>query len=171
MAAFLTKTEVVTLAFTRGVDTKKIEDGLIESIQEKHIRPILGNDFFEAVLATPGDYSTLLTYLKNVIAWYVRYYILPDVYLDISSTGVSQIQGRGRTNATGTQVSRAQDHALETVRLHINRLTQYLNDNSDDYPNYFLAGNADNRITIAGGIIFEDDSRLTEDDDYTQFLI
>ena len=74
--------QVIDEAFTRSIGEGKFNKSVIETVQYKYLRPILGDDFFDAVLANPtsSDYITLLTYIKPVLAWYVKYHSLSDIF-------------------------------------------------------------------------------------------
>jgi hypothetical protein len=49
MAYFITKADVlaVPVVFSREVEEAKIQDDLIESVTQRHILPILGEDFYD----------------------------------------------------------------------------------------------------------------------------
>jgi len=151
----LTRDEVVILAFDRRINLVKIPDTLINVIQEKHIRPILGDDFYDAVIETPGTYSELIDLLKPLISFYVKYYILPNIYMEIADTGLNQIAGQNRNVSRDADLFMMRAATLDVCTLHSNAVYQHLKDNRDDYPLYKHWKNPQKKIVIAGGIIFE----------------
>jgi len=167
MAALLTKDEVITYAFTRKVDTVKIPDEILEVAQFRHLKPILGEDLYDLVVADPSSYSELVDYIKPFLAYHIKFYVLPIIWADISTTGVNQITGNNRVTGTKDTLETARASALETAQLHADSLTEYLDDNEDTYEDYSKGGNPENQVEILGGIIFGND--FTDDDyDYTQ---
>jgi hypothetical protein len=163
MADFATKSEVLTMAFQRTMPESRIEDGLINAVQVKHLMPILGEDFYDDVVANPINYTTLLTYLKPIVAQFVKYYILPQVYLEISNSGVNQVPGNNRTPASMDGLGIVQQNALDHAELLVKALVKYLDDNSATFTLYYPSVNPAVRYEIAGGIIFKND---IEDDDF-----
>lgn len=166
--ALLTQAEIITLAFTRDIETDKIKDGMILAVQQRHIMPIVGEDFFDLIVATPTSYSAVVDLIKPIVAYFVKFYVLPEIHAEISTTGVNIITGQNRATVTDGKVKELQNLALDTAGMHIRRLSKHLDDNSDSYPDYFKGKNADEKIKIAGGIIFEDPKMgEDEEDDYT----
>ena len=163
--SLITKAEVISIAFVRTVDQSKIPDHLIGTVEEKHIRPILGDDFFEAVIAAPLSYSSLTPYLENIIANYVKFYILPDVYREITDLGISIIQGQNRqvSDVNGLEYSR--QNTLDIAKMLIDICEKYLYDNSTSYPLYNFGNSAMNNIVIAGGIIFKKHEEFNSSDE------
>ena len=153
MADLMTPTEVVALAFQRPIAVSRIEDALINAIQVRYILPILGEDFYDAVVADAASYTALVAYLKPIIAYYVRYQILPDVFTDVANTGVNRIPGNNRVPGTSDDLGSLKQSALETAMMYVSAMTKYLDDNYTDYPLYYPGANPDNRVQISGGII------------------
>ena len=163
MAQFITPTAAVTAAFNRDVTsiTAKVPDGTLESIQETHIREILGDDFYEVVLAVvvaeTSTYDTLIdTYLTPIIAQWVKYYILPDVFYEIGGAGVARIPGQGRQAVPVEEIAKIRGAIQEKIDLYIKRLIQYLEDNKDEiiYAEY-SSMNVSREFVTAGGFIFQ----------------
>ena len=164
----LTLDKIISYAFTRDIQTDKIKNEIIEAVQERHILPILGEDFYDAIVAAPTSYSAVVDLIKPIVAFFVKYYVLPEIFAEISTTGVNILTGQNRSRASEGEVNELRNTALEMAAMHIRRLTKYLDDNSESYPLYYKTSNADEKIEIAGGIIFEKKVDDTDDtDDYT----
>lgn len=164
MADIVTKTEVITMAFARPVSENHIEDGLINAIQVKHILPVLGEDFYNAVILTPASYTTLLTYLKPIVAHFVRYYILPTIFRDVSNTGVNAIPGNNRSMGTTEDLGSVRQSTLDIANIYISALKKYLNDNSSTYPLYYKSSVPE--IEFAGGLLIRNRiSEINEDEE------
>lgn len=158
----MTKDEVLAFAFSRTINLKKIPDSLINSVQEKHIRPILGDDFYEAVIAVPTSYTALTPYLEPIIAYFVKYYILPDILIEMSDTGINQIAGQNRQVADSNALELMRQAAIETAQIRISTLNKYLYDNQTLYPLYYHTANPSYSVEIVAGIIFEKDRSQSE---------
>jgi len=93
--ALITKTEVIEKAFTNAnMDTHLIKPTFIEISELNHVRPFLGKDLYKACLAGTGlglnaDYMALtLNYVKDYLAFCVKFEILPDITYNTTSQGV-----------------------------------------------------------------------------------
>ena len=163
MADLITSTEIVLTAFDgRTIDTAKIPAGMINAIQVKHIRPVLGKDFYNAVIADTVTYATLITYIKPAIAYFIKFYILPNIFREITNTGVNQIPGQNRNPGTLDDLGSARQAALDNANLFIDVLVQFIKDNLINYPLYYSP--RANDIKFAGGmIITPNDDELEED--------
>lgn len=161
MTDLITKEEVITLAFQRPISTTKIPEGLINSIQVQHLKPALKKDFYNAVIAAPQTYDTLVDLIKPALAAFVKFYILPEIYNDISNSGINKIPGINRAAGTNEDLGSARQIALDQANLAMAAVTDYLNDNATNYPLYSPGGDPNNKVIIAGGIIFATD--YTED--------
>lgn len=168
MAYFITKTDVLTVpvVFNREIEEKKVHDDLIESVTERHIRPILGADFYDDVVANPSDYVTLKTYLVPVVANYVKYYILPEIRSEISTAGLNTIVGQNKQPVTIADLESVRQSVLEEARMQGQRLHKFLEANKDTYTLYVPAANPMNQVQIVGGIIFDKGQEYEDIDDY-----
>ena len=164
----LTQAEIIGNAFTRDMETTKIKDEMIDAVQQRHIMPIVGEDFYDLIVTTPASYTAIVDLIKPIVAYFVKFYILPELHAEISTTGVNIITGQNRAAVSDGKLGELRNLALDTAQMHVKRLSKHLDDNSDSYPDYFKGKNADEKIKIAGGIIFEDPKMgEDEEDDYT----
>ena len=163
--SLITKSEVIAIAFTRTINESKIPAYLISSVEEKHIRPLLGDDFFEAVIAAPLSYSALVPYLKNIIANYVKFYILPDIYQEVTDMGINVTQGMNRQVSDKNGLEYTRQNTLDIAKMLINTCEKYLFDNQTSYPLYTSGSAAMNNIVIAGGIIFKKHEEFNSSDE------
>lgn len=173
MSALMTAVEVRDTAFSRKVETDKIKESLIEGVQGKHFIPVLGEDLYDAILADTASYAALIAKIKPALAYMVKYYLLPEVYSEISTTGLGMITGKNNQKASREELIDQQKAALDAYSLQANLLTKFLNDNEEDYPLYYSGSNPENTIIEAGGIIFPSrstDDFYCDDDDYTMHV-
>ncbi len=168
MAYFITKADVlaVPVVFSREVEEDKIQDDLIESVTQRHIMPILGEDFYDDVVANPANYVTLKTYLLPVVANYIKYYILPDIHSEVSTAGINTITGQNKQPVPLESLETVRQSTLDAALLQGQRLLKYLTDNEDDLPLYVPGANPQNRVEIAGGMVFDKRQDYEDIDDY-----
>jgi hypothetical protein len=165
MAALLTDSEVLTLAFARDIDISRIPSGLTEAIQLKHLKPILQSDFYDALIAAPTSYTSLIAKIKPYLAHMVKYYIIPDMYVESTNSGVNRMQGSNRQNANSSELGILLDQVLKLADLFLDQLNEFLWDNRANYPLYSHSNNRSANIEVAGGIIFEKTSSYNIDND------
>jgi len=174
--ALITPTEVISAAFERQIEQAKVKEDTIEAVQIKHILPVLGEDFYDDVVANPGNYGDLIAQIRPALAYFVKLYLLPHLWSEIGTVGIAQIQGRNRNAAGYDQLGEIKQQTIDLAKLYMNKLTKFLDDNSDSYPLYYIGENAGEKIVEAGGIIFKkrlypfDDDFYCDDDDYTMYL-
>ena len=168
MAYFITKADVLAIpvVFSREIEEEKIQDDLIESVTQMHILPILGEDFYDDVVANPLNYATLKTYLLPVVANYVKYYILPDIHSETSTAGINTITGQNKQPVPLESLENVRQSTIDAAHLQAKRLLKYLTDNEDDLPLYVPGANPQNTTKIAGGIIFDLLKDYEDIDDY-----
>ena len=78
--------------------------------------------------------------------------------------GLAQIQGQNRQQADKGDLATMQNHFLDRAEMYAKRLAKYLDDNSSSFSLYSKGDNPVEKISVYGGIIFEETT--TEDDDY-----
>jgi hypothetical protein len=169
MSALMTASEVISAAFDRAVEEGKIQEALIEAIQQKHFVPVLGEDFYDAIIADTVTYAAVIAKLKPPLAYMVKYYVLPEIFSEASTTGIGFIEGPNNRKASREELADQQKAALDAYSLLMNVLRKYLDDNSSSYPLYYPAVDPEEQIIEAGGIIFEKnikDDFYSDDDDY-----
>lgn len=155
MAALVTKAEVISNAFTRTISESRIPTDLLEVVQYKYIFPILGKDFYDAVVAAPTSYVPLLVYVKPVIYWYVKYMLMPELRYELSDLGANQINITGATPVTDEGAASMMNQCLIIAEQKVQMLNDYLKDNYTLYPLYYRSLNASENCQIIGGIVMK----------------
>jgi hypothetical protein len=163
----ITKAEIIALAFSRKISETKILDNIIQVCELKYIKPVLTEDLWDAFYADPtnASYTILLAYCKNALAWWVKHAILPEIFTEISDTGVHQINASNAQTVTDQRFIEVRDNVVDIAQMHTDRITEYLNDNYASFPLYNSGLNPDSKIEIAGGIVFRTDKSLDETED------
>lgn len=169
MGNWITEGEVISQAFDRKIETGKIDDNLINSVQQRHVLPILGEDFYDAIDADTATYSAVIAQIKPMLAYYIKFYVLPRIMVEIGTFGMARIQGQNRQPADQIDYEKLRQDALEMAQLHGGVLRKWLEDNESSYPLYFRGSNPQERVKIKGGIIMRQNDPWfnPEEDDYT----
>jgi len=171
MGLLISSNEVIELAFDRNVDVAKIRDNIILGAQLRHIKPVLGEDFYDLVIATPSSYTALVEKINPPLAYFVKYYILPVLKTEVGTVGMAQIRGQNRNAPPDSDYDLMQNNALDSANMLIEELVKYLNDNEALYPDYESGLNEAKGIEIHGGIVMDGTHKKDCDDyDYTQDL-
>jgi hypothetical protein len=158
----ITKADVLEIAFIKNINDARIADGMINMVQVKHLKPILSKKLYDDVVNNPTNYSALITLIKPILAYFVKYYLLPGIYNDISNTGINKVPGNNRTPGTIDDLGSVRQDCLDVAQMSQAALTDYLNDNDTLYPLYVRNLNPLSSVEIVGGII----SRNEIPDDY-----
>ncbi len=150
-----TKHEIINAVFTRQISESRIPDEFLEIIEHRYIRPVLGEDFYAAVVASPSSYTALLTYVKPVIYWYAKYMILPELRFEVSDLGMNQLNINNASPLSDEAFALVRNQALMMAEERLKILNEYLDDNSSLYPLYYKSMNPSENADIVGGIIMK----------------
>jgi hypothetical protein len=88
------------------------------------------------------------------LAWWVKHAILPEIFTEISDTGVHNINANNAQTVTDQRFIEVRMNCADIAQAHTDRLTEYLNDNYTLFPLYYASKNPDSTIDIAGGMVF-----------------
>jgi hypothetical protein len=149
----ITKAELISETFTRTIQEARIPTALLDVVQYKYIRPILGEDFYNDLVLTPSSYTTLLTYVKPILCWYGKYMVLPELRVELSDLGANTINVNGTTPLTDEGFAAIRDQTLLIAEEKVRMLNDYLEENYTLYPLYYRSLNSSENIEIRGGIV------------------
>ena len=81
--SLISSTEVISLAYVTELDPSMIKSEVIQTAELKYVKPVLTAALYDDVIATPGDYTTLITsYIKPCLAFFVKYAMLNQQLLE-----------------------------------------------------------------------------------------
>lgn len=163
MAQLISAQEVINTCFTnKNTLAILLKDSFIEVAQLQHIRPVLGDDFYdEIVLQNNNDSLTtdnkklVDDFLKDTLAFYVKFEALEDISFNTTSKGVRSIDDEFTSPATDTQRANL---ALK-IRSHADALRDKMirfiedEDNIDKYPTYKKTENITKTVSTFGGFV------------------
>ena len=81
--SLISSTEVISLAYITELDPSMIKAEVIQTAELKYVKPVLTTALYDDVVASPGDYTTLITlYIKPCLAFFVKYAMLNQQLLE-----------------------------------------------------------------------------------------
>jgi len=81
--SLISSTEVISLAYVTELDPSMIKAEVIQTSELKYVKPVLTAALYNDVVASPGDYTTLITsYIKPCLAFFVKYAMLNQQLLE-----------------------------------------------------------------------------------------
>ncbi len=81
--SLITSSEVISLAYVTELDPTMIKAEVIQTAELKYVKPILTAALYDDVVASPGDYATLITtYIKPCLAFFVKYAMINQQLLE-----------------------------------------------------------------------------------------
>jgi len=165
-ALFITTKDLKQRSIISGaVDPDKIVQ-FIEVAQDTHIQNYLGGKLYKKIqlLITSGtiddaenaDYKTLLTtYIKPMLIWYAQSDFIPFSAFQISNGGIYKHRSESSDSLTMEEINMLSAKALDTAEFYARRFMDYMDFNSELYPEYTSTSNEDmnpDREVNFGGI-------------------
>jgi hypothetical protein len=130
--ALITTTEVVDRAMTNAnFDTHLIKSTFIEIAELNHVKPFLGEDLYNAV--SGGSYATLVPYIKDYLAFCVKFEILPDITYNTTSQGVVDNLADFTSPVSEKKLNFLRQETYKKAETFKKKMHIYLDDNKDIY--------------------------------------
>lgn len=146
----ITAAQVITGAVNnKNLDPLLIKDDYILAAELDYLRPRLGDDFYDAIVATPGTYTTLLVYIRRALAFYVLLKALPFIHFHLASQGIMVAGINYAAPVTDQQRSDLATMCENLAEVHMREMERYLANNLSTYTLY----GSDITTKIKGGII------------------
>ena len=142
-ALFITLQELKRKSIIDGnVDTDKLIQ-FVEVAQDTIIQNYLGTKLYNTLQTQvinstlTTDNTTLLnTYIKPMLIWYTQATYLPYAAYQISNGGVFKHNSENSTSVSESEITKLTRHATETADFYAKRFMDYMDDNSELYPDY-----------------------------------
>ena len=140
----ITASEVVTKSFTnQATDLALISNELITIAELAHIKPMLGLDMYEE-LKTQNHNSTLTAvnttllthYLKDALAWYVRFEVMNEMQYNTTSAGLVVNVSEFSNPANVEQFNQMKSDTFRKAQVLSDDMLAYImhDDQNNDYP-------------------------------------
>jgi len=117
-------------------DEGYFKDRYIESAQMNYIRPVLGADFYDLVLASPSSYSALMPYIKDALAFFVVAEALPMIHVNVTTRGVMMNSNEFSAPAGRDARSDVDRQLRAWGQEYLDKMERYLTDNTSTYTDY-----------------------------------
>ena len=134
--ALITKSEVISRAFTNAnMDSHLIKSTFIEISELNHLRPFLGKDLYNACVG--GSYVTLVNgYIKDYLAFCVKFEILPDITYNTTSQGVVDNIADYTSPVSEKKLNYLRQETYKKAETFKKKMHLYLDDNRVLYPEW-----------------------------------
>lgn len=155
--------QVISTAFNRSVDTKQIKQADVDIAEFDFLRPILTENFYEEVLSAPASYSSLITnYIIPAVAYYVKYVVFNDFFIEVSDRGVNHLTSDNATPVSNQARTDAKADAMYKANVLGEKLRDYLEKRklAQDalYLKYRDFTNVVSEPKMIGGILIDDNT-------------
>lgn len=152
----VTAQEVIDNVFTNNtVDPFIIKDYFIDVAQEEHIRPLIGDDLYDTILAgslSAANQTLLDDYIKPCLYFYVKYEVITDMALNTTDKGIMVSESDFGSAASGRDRADLIAKAKKMGDTLADKLVRFLNDNSSSYAEWDGMVRND-KGQIKGGVI------------------
>tara|TARA_R110000744_G_scaffold124927_1_gene230570 strand:+ start:108 stop:587 length:480 start_codon:yes stop_codon:yes gene_type:complete len=134
--ALITRGEVVQKAMTNGnFDKHLVKATFIEVAQLNHVRPFLGKELYDACVG--GSYVTLVKdYIKDYLAFCVKFEILPDITYNTTSQGVVDNIADFTSPINEKKLNYLRQETYKKAETFKKKMHLYLDENKAFYPEW-----------------------------------
>lgn len=143
--ALITKSEVISRTITNAnFDSHLIKSTFIEIAELNHVKPFLGEDLYNACVG--GSYVTLVNdYIKNYLAFCVKFEILPDITYNTTSQGVVDNLADFTSPVDPQKLNYLRSETYKKAETYKKKMEKYLDDNKTLYPEWKGCDGCDNK--------------------------
>lgn len=157
----ITQDEIKTIALNQQkFDKGLITDSAIMAASNKYIKPVLTDDLYKEVVAqnnndtlTPENETLLNDYVKNSLAYFVVYMVLPQMQMKISNIGIQINSTEFGSSASSAQRTEISDSFYNIAESFADVTKDFLDDNTTTYPLYDKGDSIGAKTTMVGGIV------------------
>lgn len=150
----ITPEKVAALAFCDGesVGADFVSAMDIAVAEERHVVAVVGAKMYDAMMA--GQYAEFCEeYVAPVVALRTRLLMLPSMVARCGRFGVSVPASSTLKSPSDRQLERLERSLREKARTMQRRMSRYLNENSEKFPEYDPSANVLNRCSNDGNIV------------------
>jgi hypothetical protein len=150
----ITPSQVLSLAFSDAgyISPETISPSDVCASVERWILPVVGGSLLDKV--EQGGYPTLMEeYLLPAAAACVRMDIQPRLNVATSQLGLSVVAGSNNKAADVDMRAEQMLSLRQRARALLRRLTDHLEEHSEEYPEYSSAANVMLRVSNDGGFV------------------
>jgi hypothetical protein len=111
----------------------------IVAAQLEYLKPTLGNDFYDEVVAGTWDSDDVMTYIKNCMYYYAGAMSIAFLFAQLGSKGLFVNNDDYSRAVTSQELALIKKSLLEVGDAYKKELVRFLYDNQDDYDEYEIA--------------------------------
>lgn len=141
--ALVTQSEIKALMVNPAFDETLIKTNHIDEAQIKHLKPLLSDNLYHAVVASPASYSALIsgeTYtnsegytrvyrgLKNFICYASLYNVMKFFLAQIAKQGIVRTNTETSSNTTASEFTQLREFYFSEMNLMKKEIKEYLED-------------------------------------------
>jgi hypothetical protein len=161
MTLLITAEEIIQkTGIRKGTDTGLINLHLIDAVQEEWIRPVLGVDLYNLIVAEAEAcvYTNLNKtlhddYIKPLLAHYVWSQVLPQLHVQTTNSGI-QINNSEFANSPSNQQRADLSDSVNGIASSLcEKMIRYLDTNEASFADWTCGTGIKNNISKTGGII------------------
>jgi len=142
-ALFITLDELKRKSIIDGnVDTDKLIQ-FVEVAQDTIIQNYLGGKLYTTLQSqvinnnlTTVNQTLINTYIKPMLIWYTQATYIPYAAYQISNGGIYKHNSENATSVSQSEITQLSKHATETADFYAKRFLDYMDENSNLYPDY-----------------------------------
>jgi hypothetical protein len=143
MAAIISKSEVISLAFEGGFsDTDLLQQSVLNIAEFKYIRDALGENLYKYIIDNQGSYSDFITnYWKPCAAYWVKYLSVDSIWMQLTNRGIGTMITENANSVTSSDKTNFATKQNEIAELYTEKMVDYVKDqkyiqNNSDYDLY-----------------------------------
>ena len=134
--ALITAAEIIDKAFTNAnMDTHLIKDTFIEIAELNYIKPFLGDTLYDACVLG-GNVTLVNDYLKDYLAFCVKFEVLPDITYNTTSQGVVENLADFTSPVSKDKLNFLRGETYKKAETFKKKARVYLQENCDLYPTW-----------------------------------
>lgn len=134
-SVLITSTEVKSYVTPVTALDPAFYDKSIDYVEEFLIKPILTSALYADLVANLGNYTALLPYVKEAMAWGIAYEAYrKDLERQVNNQGVMQNNTQYSNQTDEVSTRRTLANYKEREFMYMKKLGQYLIDNASTYP-------------------------------------
>ena len=154
MKNLITNEQVISLAFGDGeyLSPEVVLDSDIAAADARYILPVVGTELYNALLE--GSYKVLLNdFVAPALAMSVRTMIQPALNVRTGQAGLQISSSLRADSSTKTAMQTLQKSLRLRRQALLKRLSNYLNNNASEFPEYEPSADALQKCSINGGYV------------------
>lgn len=137
----------------------------ISQAQDLHVQPIIGTALYNRLMTgiinsdLNASENALLVLIRPSLAYWTLATALPFISAQVRNAGVVKVKSENTENASQSEVNNLVSAAQNVAQFYMQRVINYLCDNSSSFPEYSNANDmqANSGSQYTGGFIFPDD--------------